>query len=150
MKMFVNNQFAVALLLILSLSGCSSKIDGDVGGPEYSIGFFNATDGHISEARADWQTGGVAKQQEGGVMNAGADAVFHEQPRPIPQKATVSWRTSDTTMHHSDVEVSKLIADPATFSGTVYFKIAADGSVKVVPLTYEEIHRLAFAHKPYP
>jgi hypothetical protein len=47
-------------------------------------------------------------------------------------------------------EVSKLIADPAKFSGTVYFKIAADGGVKVVPLTQAEMERLAFAQKKYP
>jgi hypothetical protein len=133
-------------LLLAAASSCARGPDG----PEYSIGFFNDTPGQIDNARADWKVDGAARHQEGGVMDPSVEAVFHQVARPIPGRAAISWKTGDGMVHRREVEVSKLIADPAKFSGTVYFKIAADGSVKAVPLTYDEIHRLAFSQKPYP
>jgi hypothetical protein len=45
-------------------------------------------------------------------MDPGADAVFSDEPRPIPQKATVSWKTGDGMVHHQEVEVSGSVENP--------------------------------------
>jgi hypothetical protein len=145
-KMFVIFQFAPLIIAMWTFDAIS------VGkGPAYSISFVNGTLGQIREVRADWQAGGIPRH-EGAVatMRAGIEAEFSDEPRPIPEKATVSWIAADGTPHHRDVEVSKLIRDPAGFAGIVYFKIVGDGDVKVVPLTREEIHRLLLAHKRFP
>jgi hypothetical protein len=77
------------------------------------------------------------------VLSPDAEGASDAQPRPIPEKATVRWKTADGKAHGKDVEVAKLIADPPNFSGTIYFKFTADGSVAVVPLTYDEERRQA-------
>lgn len=144
--MFVIFQFAPLIIALWTFDAIS------VGnGPAYSINFVNDSPGQIREVRADWQANGVARH-EGAVamMNPGIEAGFSDEPRPIPEKATVSWITADGIAHRREVEVSKLIRDPARFAGIVYFKIVGDGDVKAVPLTREEIHRLLLTHKHFP
>jgi hypothetical protein len=57
---------------------------------------------------------------------------------------------ADEKTHSVKVDVAKVMVAPAHFSGTVYFKILPDGTVKVVPLTYDEIRRLSYELKKYP
>jgi hypothetical protein len=127
------------LLFAALLTSCS----GPPGAPEYSVGFYNDTPGELTETRADWRVNGIAHHDEAGVLSPGAEKASDEQPRPIPERATVTWRTADGKAHSKDVEVAKLIGDPSSFSGTVYFKFMADGNVAAVPLTYAQERQAA-------
>jgi hypothetical protein len=106
--------------------------------PEYSLGFYNDTGTQITDSRADWHADGIAHFDGGGVLSPGADKVSHRDPRPIPSKTTVTWKTVDGKAHIQEVEVAKLVADPPKFSGTIYFKFTADDHVTVIPLNSEK------------
>jgi hypothetical protein len=151
----MNKPFRIAMYVVvpLVLTGGTTacrKVNTVDRHPEYSFGFYNDTPLQISEARADWEVNGKAHTDGGGIMNPGIEALLHDEPRPIPPELVVSWTSADGSNHRQPVEVAKLIADPEKFYGVVYLKIEANGSVQVVPLTYEERDRLAIAHKPYP
>lgn len=111
--------------------------------PEYSVGFYNATGGDITDARADWQAGGRAYHESLMILSVGAEGAAGEQPRPIPESAAVTWKTADGKVHNAVVAVAKLIADPPGFAGTIYFKFGAEGGVTVVPLTYAQERQAA-------
>jgi hypothetical protein len=75
---------------------------------------------------------------------------MHQEFRPMPEKVTVEWKTADGNSHHQEVAVAKLVDQPATFSGTIYFRFNPDGTVTVVPLTYNQIDKLSLEQKKYP
>lgn len=120
-------------------AGCSVAHES----PEYSLGFYNHTAAQIDGSRVDWQVDGIAHFDGGGVLGPRSDAVSHQDPRPIPAEVTVTWKTVDGKAHSQRVAVAKLIPNPPTFSGTVYFIFDPDGSVRVAPLTYAERRRFA-------
>ena len=56
----------------------------------------------------------------------------HLSPRyPIPDKATVVWRTPDGVLHEKEVEVKRRV--PAKFHGDIFFKIDDQNNVTVEP-----------------
>lgn len=140
----------VAHLLIAVLLGTSAARCRHSDEPEYSLGFYNDTPGRITDARADWNADGTPHHESGGVMNAGVEALFHEEPRPIPKSAVVSWVSLDGTKHTDVIDIAKHVLEPRRFSGIIYLKIRADGVVDVVPLTYSERSRLAAEQKRFP
>ena len=98
------------------------------GGTEYSVILRNTTsqmidDGHVSYG---------AFKSIGGVIPPGA---FKEHSgilrsvRPIPEEATVQWRTADGVMHSKTVAVRSAL--PADFSGSINFDIGEDEHVRV-------------------
>lgn len=134
--------FALAMAAAGPL-GCTVDHDS----PEYSLGFYNHTAAQINGTRADWQVDGRSHYDEGGVLPPSIDKVSHQDPRPIPSRATVTWKTADGKSHSQQVAVGTLIPDPAKFSGTIYFVFDPDGSVRAVPLTYAEQWRFAEQRK---
>jgi hypothetical protein len=121
-------------MTVFAVLGPILSCDRAPSGPGYSTGFYNDTGAQITATRADWIAGGVSHYDEAGVLSPNAEKATDGQPRPIPEKATVTWATADGNKHSKDVNVAKLIADPARFSGTIYFQFTADGQVIVVPL----------------
>jgi hypothetical protein len=118
--------------------------------PEYSIGGYNDTATQIADSRVDWQSEGQHHHEDIGILSPREGKLYGQEPRPLPDKATLRWTTSDGAPHRQEIEIAKLIADPPKFSGTIYFKFTADGRVIVIPLTYDEQERLATEHKKYP
>lgn len=58
----------------------------------------------------------------------------HMRPdRPIPDIATVEWRTDDGVLHRQDVEVRKIL--PRRFRGDIQFEIddSNNVSIRVIP-----------------
>ena len=130
----------VAFALVLGgPTGCALESDS----PEYTMGFHNETTTRIADARVDWHERGVAHYDGGGELVPDQDKVSHQDPRPIPRNATVTWKTADGKAHSQEVEIARLIADPTKFSGTIYFKFLKDNRVSVVPMTYKEIEQMA-------
>lgn len=113
------------------------------GSPEYSMGFYDDTLTEITACRVEWQAGGHAEHEDLGILSPRETAVSHQQPRPIPAKATVKWKTADGKPHIQEVEIAKLIVNVPQFAGTIYFKFIADDRVIVVPMTYTEIDHMA-------
>lgn len=139
----------VSLALLSVLGGFPGCGKGN-GGPPYGMGFHNETTATITDTRVDWTSDRGAFNDGAGILAAGADGTTSSDPRPIPLKATVTWKTADGKPHSQVVEVANLIPEPAKFSGTIYFKFMSDGSVKVVPLTYTQIQNLAAHLQKYP
>ena len=135
---------ALLTLIIGGAAGCQSN------SPEYSVGFYNDNSALISGCRVDWAVDGEKRHELLGDVGAGGPAVTHSVLRPIPRTAKVTWETPDGKVHDSQVDVATCMPDPAHFSGTVFFKVMADGTVRVVPLTYDEIRRLSYEQKSYP
>jgi hypothetical protein len=127
-----------------SAIGCQSN------SPEYSIGFYNDDPAMVTAGRVDWRIDGGDRHELMGRLAPAELAVSHSIQRPIPPTATVTWQTADGRTHSVKVDVAKNMADPRHFSGTVFFKILPAGTVRVVPLTYDEIRRLSYAQKDYP
>ncbi|MDD4870756.1 MAG: hypothetical protein PHR77_09370 [Kiritimatiellae bacterium] len=73
----------------------------------------------------------------GGIIISGSEAGYGHPEYPIPEKATVEWRTEDGQMHRKDVEVKKLI--PKGFGGDIQFEIADDNTVTVRVIPREDL-----------
>jgi hypothetical protein len=133
------------LSLVLAAVSCN-RLSGP---PEYSFGYYNDAGAEITDVRSDWRAKGTAYHDEAGILGVGGSGkASHEQPRPIPEKATVAWKTADGTGHSKDVAVVEAVVDPSNFSGTIFFKFTAAGDVKVVPITYAQRDQLAAQGKP--
>jgi hypothetical protein len=135
----------IVFLLTATLGSCNRPRSA----PEYSFGYYNDTGVEITDVRLSWLANQVTHQDGAGVLGTGGSgAASHEQPRPIPEKATVAWKTADGTGHSKDVAVVEAVVDPSNFSGTIFFKFTAAGDVKVVPITYAQRDQLAAQGKP--
>ena len=133
------------LSVTLAAASCSRRSNA----PEYSLGYYNDTGAQITDVRSDWHAGGAAFHDEAGVLGVGGSGkASHEQPRPIPEKAVISWKTADGGAHAKEVAVAPLLDHPETFTGTIFFKFTVAGDVKVVPMTYARRDQLAAQGKP--
>lgn len=143
-----------ALLYVAMLAG-GPGCGGDDGArhhaqvPEYVLGFANATGSETADVRLRWKVDGVDVQHDGRSLPPDGQDELHSLSDPIPATGTIFWETADGKQHQQDIEVAKRVPDIEHFSGTLWFKITADGVV-VVPLTDEETRRLVREHKPYP
>jgi hypothetical protein len=61
-------------------------------------------------------------------------------PYPIPDRVDVQWKTKDGAVHRQTVAVPPQIAHSNDFTGSVFYRFAADG-VSIVPRTYAEQER---------
>jgi hypothetical protein len=114
----------------------------------YEFGFFNATGQELGPQTLDWQTGGVPHRTGGAILVPGGGATrFYDSPLPMPEAATVSWTTADGRPHKQEVQIAKSLPKGKEFAGTIWLKFTDEGVV-VVPMTYEERHRLALEKKP--
>lgn len=133
--------------------GCGGALDyarPHARNPRYALGYANATGAEINNIGLDWSVDGVAFHDGTGGLAARGSGQNSEAPDPIPPKATLSWETTDGQKHRQELEVASRVPDLANFSGTVWFKIMPDGSVRLVPLTTEEMEQRAIAGKPIP
>ena len=147
--MSIIKQISASLLGIV-LVGTGTRCARRAELPQYKMAFYNGTTGHIMEARADWMVDGHAGKAEGGAANPGVSKVEMLRPQPVPEIATVKWRTANGISHKREVEIKKLIAAPDRFDGTIFLKIAESGTVTVVPLTDNQMLNLSMRHQDYP
>jgi hypothetical protein len=111
-------------LLILSL-GC-------VAAREYSVAVVNGTQDTISDADVafgDFHSGG-------GWLRPGIANVNGSATPPIPDYATVRWRTSDGVLHEERVPVRSVL--PRGYHGDLSFTIRPDNTVLV---DYDRSHK---------
>jgi hypothetical protein len=114
----------ILFLLVLSL-GC-------VAAREYSVAVVNGTKDTISDADVafgDFHSGG-------GWLGAGVLKVNGSVTRPIPDYATVRWRTSDGVLHEERVPVRSVL--PRGSRGDLSFTIRPDNTVLV---DYDRSHK---------
>src|SRR5690606_4117607 len=103
--------------------------------PAYGIGVKNATKITFDDVAIEYPTeNGEMYRATFGVLVEGRYNKRSFEPNPIPQRATVSWRTPDGKLHKRDVVVADRVPDIRSFKGTVWFKISAE-DVTVVPMT---------------
>jgi hypothetical protein len=109
---------AVWLLLVLSAGSC-------LGTSEYSVAVFNGSPDTVSDADVSfrgfyfiygWLRPGILK------VNGSASS-------PIPDYATVRWRTADGLMHEQKVAVRSVL--PRGYRGDLSFTIRPDNTVLV-------------------
>jgi hypothetical protein len=62
-------------------------------------------------------------------MNPGVTKTHAFVSAPLPDRATVEWRTPDEMLHSKQVEVRSLVA--ARFTGTLRFEILPGDEVRV-------------------
>lgn len=144
--------FLLLTLLAWSFPGCGPLLL-DAGpharSPEYAIGFANRTPVEYTEVRVEWTSGGVKYSPSAGRLSTDSRKEDNEAPDPIPDSATVVWKTPNGKEHRQTVIVAKKIKNIATWTGTVWFKFT-DNGVEVVPLSKKEMDDLADARKDYP
>jgi hypothetical protein len=118
--------------------------------PPYAWGFCNSTGKSFDNVHIDFvingahATDGPGRLSSGGT--GGAQSMF--APGPIPQTVTVSWRDGEHFLRE-DVEVASKIADPAGFTGTIWFKFLSNGTVAVIPMTEAEMTERARRGEDY-
>ena len=112
---------AGSLLMVLFTAGCNVE--------EYNISIRNTGSAPITEAHVIYD----GFRSAGGNIQPGGGGVHLLPDYPIPDRATVEWRTADGQTHRTEVEVRKLI--PKGFRGDIQFGIAEDNTVtvRVVP-----------------
>lgn len=103
----------VLLLVFISLA-CAK---------EYGIAVRNMTPNVITEAHVTFD----GFKSIGGVLDPGIYAVTYETARPIPQSATVEWRTHDGHLHSRVVAIDV----PSGFGDRIFFEIMPDQTVRV-------------------
>ena len=107
---------SVGVVLILLSIGCA---------PDYGVAVRNLTSSLITDAHV---TFGNFKST-GGAIDPGIYKITHEIGEPIPEEATVEWRTADGRLHVKRVAVKSVI--PRNFSGRIFFEIMPDQTVRV-------------------
>lgn len=138
-------------VLLLNL-GCVSSLLGSgphARWPFYAIGFANRTSELLSDVRSEWVANGVKYAPSAGFLGTNSTKEDNEAPDPIPESATVIWKTPDGKEHRQTLIVAKKIKNISTWTGTVWFKFTEKG-VEVVPLSKKEMDDLADARKDYP
>ncbi len=138
--------------LALALAGCGHLFYGSESHPRwpnYAVGFANRTKAELSGVSAIWTWRGIDYSMPCGRLNVGSTAEDFEAPDPIPPEITVIWKTADGKEHRQDMVVAKKIPNIVTWTGTVWFKFTEIG-VEVVPLSKEQMHKLAQEFKQYP
>jgi hypothetical protein len=114
-------KYLLATLLSLPTLGCY--------GESYSVSVRNMTQATITDAHVSFD----GFRSIGGTVDPGIYKSNVDVQRPIPEEATVEWRTSDNVSHRRVVKVRSAV--PARFRGEIFFEIMPDGTVKVVPRT---------------
>jgi hypothetical protein len=147
----MTSDLLTALVVFLCVGCGSSLFDSEPHPrrPMYSIGFANRTKELFSGVEAEWLINGVQYAPGAGMLGPGSEKEYEYAADPIPPAATVVWKTPDGKEHRQKMEVPKNIRDDAFWTGTVWFKFT-DKGVEVVPLSNEQMHKLAQAQKEYP
>ena len=109
------------IIFVLFLAYCSH-----VG--EYSVAIENRTGRQITDADLFYR--GANFLAIGGSIAPGSGGVHLAVRAPIPESATVQWRTPDGVLHRQEVEVRRNV--PRNFArGRIFFVVRADHTVEV-------------------
>jgi len=112
------NRLLVISVLAAAISGCRTTSD-------YNVSIRNVGGSVINDAHVSYSD----FQSVGGIIVPGGGCKHLFPDHPIPETATVEWRTEDGVMHREEVEVLKLV--PKGFRGDIQFEIDDDNSVTV-------------------
>jgi len=113
------------LVLTILAGGCVTTF------PDYDVSMKNVGSTRIDAAHVVYGE----FRSAGGILIAGGIAGHGHVPYPIPDKATVEWRTQDKTLHRKDVDLKNI---PKDFSGELRFEIDGENNVTVRPLPREK------------
>lgn len=111
----------MCLLTMLS----ASVLMGGCGVEDYNVVIKNVGERRIENAHVVYGE----FRSIGGVIIPGSQKGHGHPEYPIPETATVEWRTEDGVMHRQDVQVKTLV--PKRFRGDIQFEIADDDTVTV-------------------
>ena len=104
------------------LSGCSLMMGGRLNAVVLNnTGKQELNDAHVSYGEFE---------SVGGVLVPGAVAGHGGISHPLPERATVQWRTPDGTLHSKEVAVRSQL--PKGFRGEVWFQIDDSSGVTVI------------------
>jgi hypothetical protein len=98
------------LALTVLAGGCVTTV------PDYDVSMKNVGSTRIDAAHVVYGE----FRSAGGILIAGGIAGHGHVPYPIPDTATVEWRTADRTLYRKDVDLTSI---PKDFSGEIRFEI---------------------------
>jgi hypothetical protein len=107
----------LVLVVVFGAGGCKPQ--------NYNVVIKNVGAGRVDRAQVRYGS----FRSIGGVLSPGIWKIHGNPDYPIPDVATVEWRTEDGEMHSRQVEVKKLV--PKGFKGDIQFEIADDHTVTV-------------------
>ncbi len=120
-------------LRIVEVLACFLLMIGGCGVEDYNVVIKNIGKQTINDAHVKYDE----FRSVGGVLPSGIYAGHGNPEYPIPETATVEWRTEDGVMHRQEVAVKKLV--PKGFRGDIQFEIADDNTVTVRVIPREKI-----------
>lgn len=106
------------LALTILAGGCVTTV------PDYDLSIKNTGGTRIDNAHVAY----TEFRSAGGVLPPGIWAVHGNVPYPIPDTATVEWRTQDKTLYRKNVDLQSI---PKDFSGEIRFEIDDSNNVTV-------------------
>ena len=115
----------VALSALLLLVACATGV------PVYNVAVKNATPEHLVDVRLSFGDFRSLTTQ----LRPGAHLRQGRVPHPIPDRATVTWRTPDGAVHTKEVAVKPAV--PADFSGDIFFDIEEGERVRTRAVPYQ-------------
>ena len=107
---------AATLLLVLT---CSEPAQ------PYNVAVKNATSARFQDAVVSFGE----FRSLGGSLPPGSHTRQGPIPYPIPDRATVTWRTADGVSHSKEVAVRPTV--PTDFRGSIFFDVVEGGDVRV-------------------
>lgn len=140
--------FVFVQLIAAAHYGCAPAAPaGDAHGPDHQEGYYNATQNEIFDAIIYWSVGDRHDAHGYFLLPALGTKLVVSAVDPIPDRATILWKTADGAAHRSEVKVANAIPDLKAFRGTVWYKFT-ENNVEVVPISYIEEDRRVAAMKP--
>lgn len=94
--------------------------------PDYGVAVRNLTAQELAEASVNFD----GFSSIGGVLPSGIYKITYDVGRPIPDRATVRWRSPDGALQTRIVKVRDVV--PRNYGGRIFFEIMPDGNVRVV------------------
>jgi hypothetical protein len=132
MFMLMRVFFIAPICLTMLLGGCENHRQAQRYVKQYDAAVANRGDQKLQDVTMAW---GKFKHSHG-IVIPGTSSGHMLVPAPFPERATISWVTSQGERMKREV----LVPDPPkkNFYGVLYFNIAADGSVFVTFEEYED------------
>jgi len=118
----------------------------------YDIGFRSVGKGNLDEVELRWAANGRDYMAGAGFLSPGGTKTngLTNHPPPIPEKATLTWKSPDGKHHKEEVAIRALVPDPNHFYGTIWIKFMPDGTPKVKPMSWDEMRAMQYWDKEYP
>jgi hypothetical protein len=119
------------MLRLVGLTGLLLSLACANGVPMYNVAVKNATRQHLVDVHVSFGDFSSLTTQ----LHPDSHMRQGRVPHPIPDRATVTWRTPDGAVHKKEVAVKPAV--PADFSGDIFFDIEDGDRVRTRAVPYK-------------